>query len=89
VGHDASTELGRETEALLSVRDGAALSHWSAAALWGLWTPPPPSWRSPWTMRRAVNPGVRVHCSRILERRDLWIRKGLPTSRGHSPAAGS
>jgi len=90
VGHDASTELGRETEALLSVRDGAALSHWSAAALWGLWTPAPAVVEvTVDDAPAAVNPGVRVHRSRILERRDLWIRKGLPTSRGHSPAAGS
>ena len=84
MGHDAPTELGAETEALLSVRDGAALSHWSAAAVLGLWTPAPsvvdvtvddaPA---------AVNPGVRVHRSRILERRDVWIRQGLPVT---SPA---
>ncbi len=36
VGHNAPIELGAETEALLSVREAAVLSHWSAAALCGL-----------------------------------------------------
>ncbi len=84
VGHTASTELGAETEGLLSVREGAALSHWSAAALLGLWTPAPREIElvvDNWT--GATNPGVRVHRTRILERRDVWIRKGLPVT---SPA---
>ena len=84
VGHQAAVELGAETEAVLSVRSGGALSHWSAAALLGLWTPAPRAievvvdiWDG------ATNPGVSVHRSRILESRDLWIRKGLPVT---SPA---
>ena len=66
------------------MRDGGALSHWSAAALLGLWTPDSQDieivvdvWDG------AVSPGVRVHRSRILESRDVWIRKGLPVT---SPA---
>ncbi len=84
VGHTAPVELGAETEALLSVRAGAALSHWSAAALLGLWVPAPPEidvvvdiWDG------ATNPDVRVHRSSILESRDVWIRMGLPVT---SPA---
>lgn len=84
VGHGASVELAAETEALLSVRDGAALSHWSAAALLGLWLPAPTEievvvdiWPG------AANPGVRVHRSRVLGPGDTWIRKGLPVT---SPA---
>jgi very-short-patch-repair endonuclease len=79
LGHQAPIELSAETEALLSVRDGAALSHWTAAALWGLWTPLPrvvdvtvndaPA---------AVNPGVRVHRSRILESCDIRFKRLLP-----------
>ena len=79
VGHDTPIELSAETEALLSVRDGAALSHWSAAALWGLWTPAPheidvvvTNWNA------ARNPGVKVHRSRSLEGRDVRIRHDLP-----------
>jgi very-short-patch-repair endonuclease len=84
VGHVAEVELGAETEALVSVREGAALSHWSAATMWGLWTPGP---RVVEVLLNdapaAVNPGVRVHRSRILEARDLHIRRDLPVT---SPA---
>jgi very-short-patch-repair endonuclease len=81
VGHNASVELAAETEALLSVRPGAALSHWSAAALLGLWTPrPDPIEVVVDTWAAATNPGVAVHRSRILESRDIWIRKGLPVT---------
>jgi very-short-patch-repair endonuclease len=84
VGHAAPTELGAETDALLSVRDGAALSHWSAAALWGLWTPRPSMVDvTVDSSSAAVNPGVRVHRTRTLAQRDVWIRQGLPVT---SPA---
>jgi very-short-patch-repair endonuclease len=84
VGYPGRIELGKETEALLSVRDGAALSHWSAAALWDLWTPLPKVADvilENWTA--AHNPGVRVHRSRILEAKDLRFRRDLPVT---SPA---
>ncbi len=81
VGHTAAVELGAETEALLSVRPGAALSHWSAAAVLGLWVPAPREievvvdiWDG------AANPHVRVHRSRILDRHDVWIRHALPVT---------
>jgi len=84
VGHSAPTELGSETEALLSVRDGAALCHWSATAVLGLWTPAPREVEVVLdTYAGGSNPGVHVHRSRILEPRDIWIRKGLPVT---SPA---
>ena len=84
VGHTATVELGAETEALLSVRDGAALSHWSAAALLGLWTPPPTIVDvTVDSSSAATNSGVHVHRSRILKSHDVWIRRGLPVT---SPA---
>jgi Protein of unknown function (DUF559) len=84
VGHAAPTEFGPETEALLSVRDGAALSHRSAAALLGLWTPASPEIEVVVDRSEgSSNPGVRVHRSRVLEKRDVWIRKALPVT---SPA---
>jgi very-short-patch-repair endonuclease len=84
VGHTAPTVLGAETEALLSVRDGAALSHWSAAGLWGLWTPAPTVVDvTVDSSSAATNPGVRVHRSRILESRDFRIKEALPVT---SPA---
>lgn len=36
VGHDALPQRGRYLAAVLALGPGAALSHWSAAALWGL-----------------------------------------------------
>ena len=85
VGHSAVTELGAETDALLSVRDEAALGHWSAGGAWDLWTPARPEidvtviGEAP----AATNPGVRVHRTRILAPQDLRIRHGLPVT---SPA---
>jgi very-short-patch-repair endonuclease len=85
VGHEAPTELSAETDALLSVRDGAALSHWSAAALWGLWTPAPAKVDVivASTSRASTSPGVQIHRSRVLESRDVRITHGLPVT---SPA---
>ncbi len=78
VGHDGAVEYGMETEALLSVRTGAALSHWSAAALLGLWTPGPREIEVVVdTSESASNPGVIVHRSKILESTDVWIRSAL------------
>jgi very-short-patch-repair endonuclease len=79
VGHGAPTDLAAETEALLSVRDGAALSHWSAAALWRLCTPSPAVVHvtTAGSSNAAINRGVKVHRSRILEPRDVRIKLGL------------
>lgn len=91
VGHEAPVPLGPETAALLALRDGAALSHRTAAALWDLWryddadadadavvevTVP----RSP---AAASLRGVRVHRANHLTPADLRIRRGLPVT---SPA---
>ena len=54
-----------------SVRDGAALSHWSAAALLGLWTPAPRQIDVVVDDPGANNPEVWVHRSRILESHDV------------------
>jgi very-short-patch-repair endonuclease len=86
VGHTAPTPLGDETAALLAVGDPAALSHFSAAALWGLIAPSAGDdvidVVSPHDHRLSLQ-GVRVHRSRILERQDVRIRAGLPVT---SPA---
>jgi very-short-patch-repair endonuclease len=86
VGHDAPTEYGAETSALLAVRTGAALSHWTAAHLWGLVAPD----REDGVVHATVHgcsggrpKGVRVHRSEILHQRDLRILNGLPLT---SPA---
>ena len=78
VGHTARVEFERETDALLAVRDGAALSHFSAAGLWGLCAPGAEVEIVVREGRSSRMPGVRVHRSRILESRDVRIKSGLP-----------
>jgi very-short-patch-repair endonuclease len=75
----------RETAALLSVRDGAALSHQTAAMLWDLRTadvseadPVDVMVGADWTGRRT---GVRIHRTRTLLPRDVTLRHGLPVTR--------
>ena len=81
VGHAAPVRLGAETSALLALGDEAALSHYSAAVLWGLL----PAGSGDGLIhvlvpkeRRLSIPGVAVHRSRMLESRDVWTREGLP-----------
>lgn len=81
VGHAAPVRLGDETSALLAVGDTAALSHFSAAAFWGLLPAEVGDGRIHVVLakeRRISLAGVVVHRSRILERRDVWIRQRLP-----------
>ncbi len=85
VGHNAPTELGNETAALLAVGDGAALSHGTAAALWGLGSPRSSDGLIHVTSAvHAAKPrGVRSHRTRIVASADVRIHKGLPVT---SPA---
>lgn len=86
VGHAAPVRLGAETSALLALGDDAALADCSAAVLCGL-LPAGAGDRLIHVVvpkeRRISLPGVEVHRSRILERRDVWTREGLPMT---SPA---
>lgn len=84
VGHPGRAELCTEAEALLFVRDGAALSDWSATGLWEMWLPLPKVVDVVLDHRKAAkHPGVHVHRSRTLQPTDLRIRRGLPVT---SPA---
>jgi very-short-patch-repair endonuclease len=83
VGHAAPVELGPETSALLSVRDGAVLSHDSAAALWAIGAADRDIHilvRGGFAGRRT---GVKIHRTRVLDARDMRIHEGLPVT---SPA---
>jgi very-short-patch-repair endonuclease len=91
VGHPADVPLGRETAALLSLRDGALLSHLTAVRLWGLDTRAPDPGAAldgdvhvlidrRWARPR---PGVRTHRSRIIAPADRCVRERLPVA---SPA---
>lgn len=86
VGHTAEVELAAETVALLAARDGAVLSHWTAARLWGMIRPDPGD--EPIDVlvrggRSASTAGVRTHRTRTLNRADVRIHRGLPLT---SPA---
>ena len=84
VGHAATVELGDETVALLAVRDGAALSHQSAAALWDMLQTPDTMIHLVVVESAAARlPGVVVHRTRILAPEDVVIHKSLPVT---SPA---
>ncbi|HEY3729294.1 MAG TPA: type IV toxin-antitoxin system AbiEi family antitoxin domain-containing protein [Solirubrobacteraceae bacterium] len=86
VGHLAPIEFGRETTALLAVARDAALSHHTAASLWGL----RPAGSDDGVVHVLVRggsascpDGIRLHRTRVLERQDIRIRYGLPVT---SPA---
>lgn len=83
VGHAPTTRLGPETGALLSIRNGAVLSHHSAAALWQIG----PADRQIQVLVRGGSggrrAGVKVHRTALLDARDTHVRDGLPVT---SPA---
>src|ERR1700761_7576019 len=81
VGHTAPIELGDETAALLAVGGTAALSHLSAAVLWGLLPPDSGDGLIHVTTardHRLCLDGVVHHRRRILAAADIRIRFGLP-----------
>jgi very-short-patch-repair endonuclease len=86
VAHTAPVELGRETAALLACRDGAVLSHHTAAALWRI--RPPQAAQAPIHLTVAGGNacrriGIVVHRTRKLPPRDIRIEQRLPVT---SPA---
>jgi very-short-patch-repair endonuclease len=86
VGQDAAIPLGPETAALLALRDGASLSHHTAAVLWGMCRPDPGDGLIHVTVPGSPGgrpDGVCVHRSKLLTTRDLRLREGLPVT---SPA---
>ncbi len=81
VGHTAPVELGDETAALLAVGGTAALSHLSAAILWGLLPPDAADGLIHVTAaedHRLCLSGVVVHRSQALAAADIPIRSRLP-----------
>lgn len=79
VGHRPHSPHARAMAAVLACGEGAALSHRSAGALWGLmsrwWMPTDVTAR---TDRR--HPGVRVHRSRTLGREETTMHFGIPVT---------
>jgi hypothetical protein len=77
VGYVNRTPVARACAAVLACGERAALSHGSAAALWGLYK----HWDEPFEVtvagacrRRA---GIKVHRSRVLLRRDVTMQLGI------------
>ena len=78
--------LQLETAALLAVRDSAALSHHTAAALWGMRMAPSDDDRIHVLVAGAslrARGGISIHRTELLVARDIRVHKGLPVT---SPA---
>jgi very-short-patch-repair endonuclease len=78
VGHANVTAQGRAMAGVLSCGPGAALSHWSAARLWGLLQTNHAVIEVVLSSNRDGPKGVRVHRDRRLDRNDITRRDGIP-----------
>lgn len=83
VGRPARTALERASAAILACGPNAALSHTAALALWGFTTKWPAAFDVTVTKGNPHPPGIAVHRSRALTRRDIRVQLGL---RATSPA---
>jgi hypothetical protein len=81
VGHARVPLHGRFLGAVKSIGKDAVLSHFGAAALWGFveWDGRCPEVT---VLRSGIarRPGIRVHCSAVLERRDVMRHEGIPVT---------
>jgi very-short-patch-repair endonuclease len=81
VGHPGITREGRFLAAVKSLGRDAVLSHFAAAALWGFvdWDGRYPEVTVP---RQGIGhrDGIRVHCSAVLEPRDVMRHKQIPVT---------
>jgi very-short-patch-repair endonuclease len=80
VGHAAVTAEGRELAAVLACGPGATLSHWNAAARWGLLRPT----RGPVHVTVAAEcrhrVGIRVHLVEQLHPSERTLRDAIPVT---------
>lgn len=79
VGYAQRTPVARACAAVLACGDRAALSHGSAASLWGFHR----YWDMPFEVTAPsirVREGVKVHRSRVLARRDITRQLGIPVT---------
>src|SRR6201996_5432180 len=78
VGHVPRHAHCRAMAAVLACGEGAATSHWSAAALWDVadW----PAVCEVSTRRYRARPGIQTHRSRTLGPRDIRRRHGVPVT---------
>lgn len=80
VGHSGVSWEGRNLAAVLSIGPGAALSHLSAAALWGLLADRGPPIDVTVDRRVASPPGIRVHAVRRLDGGERTREAGIPVT---------
>jgi very-short-patch-repair endonuclease len=82
VGHPGLSREGRWMAAVLACGPDAALSHWSAAALWEMLKarPGPVDVAVPGDGGRKRRHGIRVHRSATLRARDVTRRNGIPVT---------
>jgi hypothetical protein len=80
VGHNALSLQGHLLAAVKSVGKDAVLSHFAAAALWGFvdWDGRYPEVSIPRSGIKRER--IRVHCSSVLERRDVMRHEGIPVT---------
>jgi len=81
VGHEAPTLYGDFMAAVLAGGEGALLSHYSAAVLWGIWPWQP---RDPEVIvagaKGRTQGGLRAHRARVLDARDVTRHHGIPVT---------
>ena len=79
-GHQELLPQGRLLAAVLACGPGAVLSHRSAAAQWELIEalPGPIHVTVPGHTGRPGRPGIRIHCVRRLDPRDVTTKDGIP-----------
>jgi very-short-patch-repair endonuclease len=89
VGHRGITVEGRWLGAVFACGDGAALSHRSAAGLWGLLRPvaAPVHVTAPTTAGVRQQLGIRVHRSRTLTATEVVFRNRIPVTSLHRTLA--
>jgi very-short-patch-repair endonuclease len=80
VGHPRVSSQGRLMAAVLACGPAAVLSHWHAAALWGLHRTSRRSIDVTSTRRLRGRPGIAVHLARRLDPVDCTIRDGIPVT---------
>jgi very-short-patch-repair endonuclease len=80
LGHPALQPLAAETAALLYAGDDCVLSHETAAAIWGLRRIPEVVTMTMIGRHVREQSGLRIHCTLILDSRDVRLRHGFPVT---------
>ena len=79
LGHRPKSRESRWMAAVLYAGDGAALSHWSAASLWGMRPGTGPISHVTCARRRSSVDGIRMHYAQLLQD-EVTEEQGIPTT---------